>query len=150
MACPRRGTHGPDASASPLDLTPLSWASSPGVLRMHCSPNAYRVHRQLVDARAGGARDGVADRWSDGVVGRLAHRLGTERAEHVLGIGEGDLSRRDVDELRDMVVPKGIRGDRALAVAEHLLVERGAVPLRDTTLDLTAQLLGVDHPPCIT
>ena len=92
-----------------------SWQGACSVLRgvLQEPPRGGRATSAVRSGRTPRAsRDRVRERGGDRVVRRLAHRLGAERPEVVVRVGEEDLGGGDVGHLRHVVV------------AEHRVVTR--------------------------
>ena len=108
--------------------------------------DALRRQRQAGEAHAGRVGDGIDDGRRHAIDGAFALRLGAERPDLVVGVGEIDLAPRHVGEGWDAVVAERRVQHGALRVIDHLLVERPAEAHGDSAVELAAALHRVDQP----
>jgi hypothetical protein len=99
--------------------------------------------RQTRKAHAGRIHQRIGDRRRDRIDCALTLRLGAERADPIVGVGEHLLARRRIGKGRDAVV--------AQAWIDHgVLGQRPADPHADRAVDLPAALHRIDQPPDIS
>src|SRR6266566_7128345 len=102
------------------------------------------VDRGSAYADAACARYRVGQRGGAGDGGRLAHSLGTERADRGGHLDQGDVDRWDLVSSRHLVVEERCRAQLTVAVVDELFAKRASQRLDRAAVDLAHYLGRVD------